>query len=114
MSTNIKDIENKIENIDTKPDTEQTTSCNLEFKDIKKVVKDTARNLGYRISWDYPKILRILDKTQSIKVAEFRPDKVTFYNQHYVFKQRLIERLKKMDKFSKEVRKEVQDYIKGK
>lgn len=109
----LKDIENKIENIEKQPEKQEETSSELNFKVIKKVIKDASRNIRYRISWDYPKILRILDKTQSIKVAEFRPKKVTFYSAHVTFKNRLLQELKRMDKFDKETKEKVIQYIEG-
>lgn len=112
--TTMKEIEDKIININEQPKEEKNNNFSKkQYNLAKKVIKDASRQINYRISWDYPKVLRILDKTSSIKVAEFRPTKVKFYNTHLVFKQRLLSKIRSMDKFNKKEKEQTISYIKG-
>lgn len=99
---NLKDIEDKIKNIKEKPKETKKSSIN-NFKSAKEKIKELSNNLRYQIGNDFPTILRILDKGGYTKVAEFRPNNVTYYY-NKTYKKRLINITEN---------KELIDYIKG-
>lgn len=87
----IKDIENKIMNIEAAPQEDNKSSIS-NFKAAKQEIKKVANNLKYQIGYDFPNILRILDKGGYTKIAEFRPNNVIYYYSK-TFKKRLLNRI---------------------
>lgn len=84
----LKDIESKIENIKEEPKETKESSID-NFKSAKEKIKELSSKLKYQIGTDFPTILRILDKGGYTKVAEFRPNNVTYYY-NKTYKKRII------------------------
>lgn len=87
----LKDIERKIMNIEAAPKEDSKSSIS-NFQAAKQKIKEVANTLKYKIGYDFPNILRIMDKGGYTKIAEFRPNNVTYYYSK-TFKRRLINRI---------------------
>lgn len=87
----IEEVENKILQIEERPK-ENKEAYISNFKAAKKIIKNKAQELKYKIGYDFPQLLRIMDKGGYTKVAEFRPNNVTYYYSK-TFKKRLLNKV---------------------